>query len=379
MKIRFLPGLLIFVLSFSSCTMEIDQPIPRTEVPQIVSSPTPVVSSEDIEPPNTITSAQIPITWSHLNLTGRLVYTNASLVDNVSISQIQVLDLNTGKVTTIFDAPKDSWVQYITVSPDHTQVLMSYSTPPGESPAGQDLYIMPLDGSQLPQLLFPPPSEEVNDIEAEYSPDGKYIYFTRFKPVTLELGQVYPPYEIYRAALPDGQPELLAEKAFWPRPSADSSYLAYVSIDLFSLWNNKLILDEVNGNRAQQVTLQNPVPPDIIDAPIFSPDGQLILFSAPVRTESYQPNWIDRIMGVRVAKAHSNVASDWWSVPVGGGPITQLTNIQSSGLFASFAPDGKHIVSHSTDGIFVMNPDGSEITMLIPNSQSVPGTVRWIP
>jgi hypothetical protein len=82
---------------------------------------------------------------------------------------------------------------------------------------------------------------------------------------------------------------------------------------------------------------------------------------------------------VRIAKAHNNVTSDWWSVPVNGGAVTQLTNIQSSGLFASFAPDNKHIVSHSVDGIFVMNPDGSEITMLIPNPQSVPGTVRWIP
>jgi len=83
-------------------------------------------------------------------------------------------------------------------------------------------------------------------------------------------------------------------------------------------------------------------------------------------------------MGVRIAKAHT-VPSDWFSVPVTGGEITQLTNIQTTNLFASFAPDGEHIASHSTSGIFVMTPDGSELTMLVPNSQAVPGTVSWIP
>ena len=59
--------------------------------------------------------------------------------------------------------------------------------------------------------------------------------------------------------------------------------------------------------------------------------------------------------------------------------MTRLTNIQSLGLFASFAPDAQHIASYSLNGIFVMKPDGSELTMLIPNPQAVPGTVMWIP
>ena len=118
--------------------------------------------------------------------------------------------------------------------------------------------------------------------------------------------------------------------------------------------------------------------PEIKDAALFSPDGQTLLFSAPVETQSYQPNWVDKLFGVQVAKAHT-VPSDWFSVPVSGGPTTRLTNIQTTNLFASYAPDGKHIVSHSTSGIFVMNPDGSELTMLVQNPQAVPGTVSWIP
>ena len=34
---------------------------------------------------------------------------------------------------------------------------------------------------------------------------------------------------------------------------------------------------------------------------------------------------------------------------------------------------------YSLDGIFVMKTDGTQLTQLIPNPQSVPGTVSWIP
>jgi Tol biopolymer transport system component len=370
MKNRFLTRILIFAFAISGCSIEVQESTLVTPSSPVESAPTAISSQSNI-----VTSTQIPITWAHLNLSGRLVYINGALVDNAIRFQIQVLNLVTGEVTTIFNAPKDWLIDYLAVSPDHTQAIMSF----GDSSAGQDLYIMPLDGSQPPRLLFTPPTKEDDYTEVEWSPDGKYIYFTHVNPhIPLELGQVYPLYEIYRMAFPDGQPDKLVEKAYWPRLSADSSQLAYVSVDLFSLWN-KLYVADADGSNAQEVVLTSPLPPDIKDAPIFSPDGQSILFSAPVPVLSYRPNWIDKLLEVRIAKAHSNVTSDWWSVPVTGGAITQLTNIQSSDLFASYAPDNRHIASHSSDGIFVMNPDGSEITILIPNPQAVHGTVRWIP
>jgi Tol biopolymer transport system component len=370
MKKRFLAWALVLAFAISSCSIEVQQSTLVTPSSPFESAPTAISSQS-----NTVTSIQIPITWAHLNLSGRLVYINGTLVDNAIRFQIEVLNLVTGEVTTIFNAPKDWLIYYLAVSPDHTQVIMSY----GDNSAGQDLYIMPLDGSQPPRLLFKPPTQEDDYTEVEWSADGKYIYFTHVtNHIPLELGQVYPLYEIYRMAFPDGPAEKIAEKAYWPRLSPDSSQIAYVSVDLFSLWN-KLYVADADGSNAREVVLTSPLPPDIKDAPIFSPDRQSILFSAPVPVQSYRPNRLDKLLGVRIAKAHSNVTSDWWSVPVTGGAITQMTNIQSSDLFASYAPDNKHIASHSSDGIFVMNPDGSEITILIPNLQAVHGTVRWIP
>ena len=84
-------------------------------------------------------------------------------------------------------------------------------------------------------------------------------------------------------------------------------------------------------------------------------------------------------MGILVAKANGGLPADWWSVPVSGGVITRLTHLQASGLYASPSPDGKHLVSFSGAGIFVMNLDGSELTTLVPNPDGFAGTVSWIP
>jgi Tol biopolymer transport system component len=379
MKAHFATWFLAFSLALSSCSIQVEQPTAITPAPPLESNSPAPSSGESNPQTNIVSTSQVPVTWGDLNLTGRLVYINGTVVDDVFSLQIQVLNLVTGDVTTIFNAPKYSWIYYVTVSPDNTQVLMSYSPPPGENqPADQDLYIMPLDGSQAPKLLFTPPAKEDDYVEVEWSPDGKYIYFTHVNfQITPQPDQIYPLYEIYRIAFPDGKSERVAEKAFWPRVSSDSSQIAYISVDLF-LRENKLFIGDSNGENAHEVILKGQQIPEVKDAPIFSPDGQTLMFSAPVPAQAYQPNWLDKLMGVRVAKAH-NVPSDWWSVPVTGGNITQLTNIQTTNLFASFAPDGKHIASHSTSGIFVMKPDGSELTMLIPNPQAVPGTVTWIP
>jgi WD40 repeat protein len=375
MKVHFAARFLIFALLLSSCSIQVEQPSVSTPGSQ---APT-ASSGESSSQTNVVTTTQIPVTWSNLNLTGRLVYINGTVAEDVFHLEIQVLDLLTGEVTTIFDAPKYSWVYYISVSPDHKQLLMTYSPPPGDNePPDQNIYIMPLDGSQPPKPLFTPPTKEDDYVEVEWSPDGKYIYFSHANfQITPQPDQIYPLYDVYRMAYPDGKPERIVEKAFWPRLSSDSSELAYISVDLF-LRENKLFISDSDGKNAHEVVLSGQQIPDVKDAPIFTPDGKTLIFSAPVPAQAYQPNWLDKVMGVQIAKAH-NVPSDWWSVSVTGGAITQLTNIQTTNLFASFSPDGKHVASHSTSGIFVMKPDGSEVTMLVPNPQAVPGTVSWIP
>jgi len=232
--------------------------------------------------------------------------------------------------------------------------------------------------------LFMPKIREDQYVQVEWSPDGKYIYYTHVNyQFPDDPNRIYPLYKIFRMAYPargEGQEESIAEGAYWPRLSSDSARLVYISVDPLSIQNGLNIADADGGN-VQEVLISGSYVPDIKDAPVFSPDGQSIIFSGavPVPPPAYQPNWFEKLVGIRVAKANGGVPSDWWSVPVSGGEITRLTHLQSSSLYASVSPDNQYIASYSAGGIFVTKPDGSELTLLVPNLDAFSGTVNWIP
>ena len=361
------------VLVLSGCSVNISQP----------AIPTPLSHESSASPtgnlPNNATPAvgatTIPITWAGLNLTGQLVYISTSSDDTRTL-KLEVLNLVTGEIKTIFTTIEGGWIFYVTVSPDAKNVVMSYIPPlQGNSIPSRDLYIMPMDGSKPPQLLFSPPTSHDHYVQAEWSPDGKYIYYAHYNDNDKPDEQLNPPYDIFRMSYPDGKTEKIADHAFWPRISSDSTKLVYIALEPVT-GRNELFLANADGSNPQRVTFAGSGVPEIIDAPIFSPDGQSFLFSAPTPTQSYRPNWLDRLMGVQLVKAHS-VPSDWWSVPISGGAVTRLTQIQAINLFASISPDGNYIASTSGEGIFVMKPDGSNLTLLLQDSQG--GTVSWMP
>lgn len=368
-KANFFYRCLVFVLLVCSCSIEVNQTKENTPSPSIEKNPvTPSTSP--------FPATHVPITWADLNLSGKLIYLSSSMENNTLIASIQMLDLATGTIATIFSAPPGAWIYYVTISQDAKQLVMSYEPAPQPgSASNRILYSMPLDASAPPQPLLTPPTSDDHYTQVEWSPDGKYIYYVHYNHETQEQGQFYETYEIFRMTYPNGEPEKIVDRAFWPRLSADSSELVYVSLDPVS-GLNELFIANADGSNPQQVRFSGSWIPDIIDAPIFSPDGQSILFSAPGPSQSYQPNWVEKLMGIQVAKAH-NIPSDWWSVSVSGGTPTRLTNIQTINLFASLLPDNKHIASVSGDGLFVMNLDGSNLRQLISDS-GVHGTVSWI-
>lgn len=368
----YLRRFILFALALSGCSINVAQPAVST--PVVSSSPTSLVSTSNATP--SVAGTNIPVTWANLNLTGSLVYASVPLTDITPVS-IQTLDLSTGEIKAMFTTTGDAWAYYMTVSPDGKQLVMSYAPPSeGVAVSNRALYTMALDGTTSPQLLFQPSTPDDHYIQAEWSPDGRYLYYVHYNNQERGEGQLYPAYHLFRIEYPNGQPEKIAEKAFWPRLSADSSKLVYVSLDP-ATGLNELFLANADGSNSQKVTLSGSYVPGVIDAPIFSPDGESILFSAPPPPQAYHPNWFELLMGIQVAKAHS-IPSDWWSVPVTGGELTRLTQIQTINLFASMAPDQSRIASVSGEGLFVMNWDGSDITQLLFNP-GVSGTVSWIP
>ena len=341
--------------------------------------------SEQSSPPNASQpvdeSADIPVTWGSLHLTGRLIYVVADFKGGSEKGGLRValrsLDLVSGKVTTIFETEVGGWIRSLAVAPDFKNLIISYSPAPDSPLAGkEELYILPADGSKPPQLLFTPPSDQDQYFQPDWSPDGKYIYFAHVNYQS--PSQVY---EVMRMMYPDGKPEPLIEQAYWPRLSADGSHLAYVSV--FSATGpNGLFIANADGTQTQAVPLAGSSwLNSIIDAPLFLPDGQTILFSAPmpVQSSAPAPRWVDRLMGVTVVHAHGSIPSDWWSVPIVGAQPTRLTHVYSPGLFASLSPDSKYVASYSATGIFVMTPQGGDLTQIVNYTGGIPGSVNWIP
>jgi len=366
-----------------ACSVNVSEAPPATPV-STIALPTPSILMTNTPQQNRIGNPQlptttIPVTWANLNLTGKLVYISAYEGGSGNpILSIQALDLVTGVITTIFQGPEISWIYYVTVSPDEKQLIMSYSAPPeNQNPVNELLYSLSLDGSTPSQLFVLPPTIYDRYLQVEWSPDDKYLYYVHNNNQNQPIGQHYPIYEIYRMAYPNGQPEKVADQAFWPRLSADGSHLVYISMDP-NTGKNKIFLANADGSNAQEVSLSGAWTPDIIDAPIFSPDGQSIIFSALSPPQTYAPNFVEKLLGIQVAEAHM-VPSDWWSVPITGGTVTRLTSLRTTALFASLSPDKRYIASYSGDGLFVMNPDGTNLTLLIPDMGGVPGTVSWIP
>lgn len=375
MKIKF-PFQLFIVLALCISACSVDVSPPAISTPILSASPTLPVGAGNATA--SVMTTTVPITWAGLKLEGRLVYTSPPLAGDVSFFiSIQSLDLTTGEITPIFTTTGYDWIFYMSVSPDAKQLVMSYMPPTQSgSSSSRALYIMPLDATVPPQPLFLLTTPDDQYIQAEWSPDGKYIYYVHYNTTEQAPGEIYPTYELLRMAYPDGQAEKVAEKAFWPRLSADSSKLVYVSLDPAS-GTNELFVANADGSDPQKISLSGPAIPRIIDAPIFSPDGQSILFSAPPPPQAYQPNWLEKLMGIKVARAHS-IPSDWWSVPVTGGEVIRLTQIQTINLFASISLDHSGIASVSGEGLFTMDLDGSDLTQLL-FTPGVSGTVSWIP
>ena len=81
MKIHFPGWFLILALVLSSCSIQVEQPAVITPASTLESIPPTLASEESSPQTNIVTTTQIPVTWGDLNLTGRLVYINGTVVD----------------------------------------------------------------------------------------------------------------------------------------------------------------------------------------------------------------------------------------------------------------------------------------------------------
>jgi Tol biopolymer transport system component len=352
--------MLITLLLLVACSIEVSQPQGEGAAPAPGSS----TAAPDSAAATPESSALSP---DDLDLSGYLYY--VSLTEQRP--KLVRLDLASDQETVIFEPPENAWLNEIAVSPDGGQIAMTYAPPPEE---GQiqfgftDIYLMPAGGTQEPSLLL----QRIEDSETFFNlswPAEAWLYYAHFIPSEDDVGAGVLGSQIKRLPYPDGRPELLADEAAWPRVSPDGARMAYVTE------RNELVVAQADG--------QNPMlilRPDTffaVDAPLFSPDGSQLYFSAVNPEQASLLSFWDRLWGVQIAAAH-DVPSDWWRMPADGSAAPErLTNLNAIGLYGDFSPDGRHMAFIASEGIYVMKPDGSDLLQL--RSATPIGTISWVP
>jgi Tol biopolymer transport system component len=317
-------------------------------------------------PPSDTRTVTLP---SSLGLQGRLIMTGAGL-------GISEYDLASDKLITLYEPPAQGFVGAASVSPDGSQIVYTYAAPPKEGTVRlgyNELYIGTLDdpGSGHP-LLQRRTNDEVYETPA-WTPDGKYIFFGHIIPSS-DPNDPTGGRRLERVAYPEGEPETIATGAAAPQLSPDGDKLTYLTYDL-TQGTYGIYIADADGSNPIQITLDATF--TILDKPIFSPDGINIVFTSDDPNQPAASSWVEPLIGIHVAKANGNIASDLWRIPINGGSPVRLTFRRYASVRATFSPDGKHVAFTCSNGIFVMNADGGGISRI--SDQPSYGSIEWIP
>jgi len=353
-------------LALVACVVEDTQPTPAQSqmVTTVDSQAEPAATATVVE--TIVAEEELPAA-ENSDLAGRL-YTIGTINQQ---QHLLMLDLASGEETSLMAVAKDAWLSEVVASPDGQRLLLAYSPTPEQSQAQYGftaLYVMPADASSEPELLVAQedPSESFYNISW---PLDDTIYFVHFAPTVDELNVVLYVSQIERAQLSGAEEEVLVKDAAWPRLSNDGTRLAYVTEA------GELMLSAADGSSPEM--LLGPEAFAAVDAPVFSPDGSQLYFSAVDLQPETSLSPLDRLMGVQVAYAHS-VPSDWWRLALDSGSQPErLTTIDKIGLYGDFDNGGRNLYFVAADGVYVMDSNGQDVTQLA-TMPTVP-SLDWTP
>ena len=181
-----------------------------------------------------------------------------------------------------------------------------------------------------------------------WSPDGAQIVYSRgVTKLHGEPEKVWsrnPKFDLYKSPL-------------LPAYDPSGEHLAATSISTDGKTTSLMIIDE--GKPARGILDQT----GLILAPSWSPDGKQIVVGVGSFT-----SFLDFAAGPKKPIDPVNGGAQVGIVNADGSGFHLITSGNSNNAFASFAPDGKHIVYRTTgpdaDGLRIMNLDDRSITVL---------------
>ena len=263
-----------------------------------------------------------------------------------------------------FSSTRDGDVEIYAIDTDGTNLVPltnhpAHDTHPAWSPDGRkiafasnrrngfslEIYVMNADGDGLVQLTTDHPPA-VNDEFPAWSPDGTKIAFASNRDES---------YDIYVMDADGKNPVQLTRgraKENTPCWSPDGTKIAFTSSD--NILKSEIYVMDADGANPVNLTQK---PNALNKDPSWSPDGQRIAFES----------W-----GVG--------NHDIYVMDADGKNVVRLNAHFAWDTFPAWSPDGNQIAFTSLrnlmgEAIFVMNPDGTNITQLTRGADQ--GMVRW--
>jgi TolB protein len=181
-----------------------------------------------------------------------------------------------------------------------------------------------------------------------WSPDGAHVVYSRFvSKHNAEPAKVWsrnPQFDTYRTE-------------WLPAYDPSGEHLAVTKMDFAAKTTSLMIVDE--GKPARPILERK----DLILSPSWSPDGKQIVVGAGDFTA-----FLDSDSGDKKPISPLNGGAQLGIVNADGSGFHLITSGNSNNGFASYAPDGKHIVYRTTgpegDGLRIMSLDDHSITVL---------------
>jgi Tol biopolymer transport system component len=274
----------------------------------------------------------------------------------------------------------DGYAEYPTTSPDGSQIAFITTTQVPITESTQlplpipktKLSIKRADGSELRPLWEP--ERGVLRLTA-WAPDGRAVYIGFSDILSAPDASVTDRlFQIVRVDLATGARQIVLSDAFDPTLSRDGALMAYLHYDkTYAEFGLHVAASDASNDRE---LVRSGAFSDLA-APRFSPDGKQLVFTArggpvtdpqgnPIKTSSRSPiQALLELFEPPIAEAHG-APWDVWVINTDGTGLRRLPAAREDAPMAIFSPDGHQIVMMGAGGIYVMEPDGSNLRKIDP-------------
>jgi mono/diheme cytochrome c family protein len=280
-----------------------------------------------------------------------------------------------------------AYAEYPIISPDGGRIAFVAITPPPLTATvplpTSALYIMNADGSK--QHAIWKPAQGLLGIPA-WAADGQAIYIAaNGVKAGQNGGSDSRDLQIVRITLATGAQQPILNDALDPASSRDGRQLAYLKLSADG-YTMSLNIATPDGSNSREIIGGQDF--QGFYAPRFAPDGKQIIVAAiggpetdpqgnPIKASAPSP--LSRLLGLfapPTAEAHG-LPWDLWEVNTDGSGLRRMTNFYEDLPMVAFSPSGKQVAVMGYGGIYLMNPDGSQLRRIDPLGDH--GGLDWLP